>query len=155
MPVIATDADLLQLRARVHTPFLGPDDRSYEFRHPLLDRQENERLTILLNDAMSACGCNVGSMLMALSAAGSIVYYFLSGGALEDVTLRHWLNLAAMTIAGGVLGKTAGLVHARWKLIRLVRHAFSRIRRPTVLQSYHSPSPEEPWEESAAKPRNG
>jgi hypothetical protein len=154
MPIIATDADLLRLRARVRSVRLGPDDRNYEFHLPDLDERTNNRFTILLTDSMNACGCSTGSLLMALCAAGSTAYYFLTGGTLAGATLQDGLLFIGWAAGGAVLGKVIGLAHARWKMLRIVRYALTR--RPISHHPYQSLSQEEePWEESVAKPRNG
>lgn len=154
MPIIATDADLLRLRARLHSLRLGFDDRNYEFHLPYLDERTNNRFTILLNDSMNACGCSTGSLLMALCVAGSTAYYFLAGDTLGNATPQDGLLLIGWGATGAILGKIIGLAHARWKMLRIVRYALTR--RPISHQPYQSLSQEEEqWEESVAKPRNG
>ncbi len=152
MPVVATDADLLHLRARLHRMFLGAGDRRYEFRHPRLDQQENERLSLLTHSYMNECGCAFGSLFISLTAGASVVYYFSSGGTVDGITVRDLSLLVGLTVAGAIAGKILGLLLARIKMLRLVRHALELTRRP----HHHAPAQEKTsWEESAAKPRNG
>jgi hypothetical protein len=157
MPVVRTQEDLLHLRAHARRLFLGVPDRAFEFHVPSFDPQENKRLTVLFSAYINDCGCTVGSLFLALSAAGSLAYYFLTGGTLNGVSVQHWVLLVAITLVGAMAGKFLGLAYSRLKMLRLLRHALARVdNRRITHQFHHTPSPEEElWEDSAAKPRNG
>ncbi|HXF99232.1 MAG TPA: hypothetical protein VNL69_00540 [Bacteroidota bacterium] len=125
--VVETRQDLLRLRARLRRLSLGRGDRAYQFRLPEIPSRDNERLTLLLNGYIADCGCSLGSLFLALTAMGSITYYFFAGGTIEAASWREILLLLSVTAAGAIAGKVLGLAYARLKMLRLVHHALSLI----------------------------
>ena len=126
MTTIATHRELIELRNRLRKVSVRTGREEYTFRLPGVSEQENQRLGTLFNSYSRACGCNAGAFLMSMFSAGSLLYYFLiTGGTLAAATLQHWLWLAALAATGAMTGKFFGLLHARWKMIRLVDNAIS------------------------------
>lgn len=155
MTIIATYRDLVKLHHRLHKFSVRDWKEEYNFQLAGFSAEENERLGILLNSYSKECGCNAGSFIMSMSSIGSITYYFISGGTLAAAGLHHWLWLAAFAAAGALMGKLIGVLHARWKMIRLINNAISLNSRSINQLQYQNLQEKPSWEESAAKPRNG
>ena len=131
MITIATQEDLMYLRARLHRLSIGREDHEYTFLLPTLSQNENERFTMLMRQWLNECGCGIGSLFMILAVVVEILLWLFTGDKVISMTMRSlWWSFAAV-VAAAFVGKLFGLVVARWRMLRLVRRAAAS------LHSYH------------------
>lgn len=100
-----------------------------DFRFPELAPGQNRRFSILAAGYRRACGCASGGFLMTFTVVTMVVSYFLSGKALADITLREIVTFVGITALAALLGKLAGLLWARWRLLKLAITAQRAITR--------------------------
>jgi hypothetical protein len=107
---------------------LFSDFPEYTFNLPVLSEVENKELTRQVKNYTGECGCQTGSFLMSMIFIGSVAWYFISGNKFSEISFRDVLLLGGFTLAGAITGKVAGLISARWKLIKLSNELNEKIR---------------------------
>lgn len=91
----------------------------------------NQSLSALANGYRSACGCASSGFLMSVAAVSSVVFFFISGGTLSDISIPHALSFLSITVLAALSGKLLGLFWARWRLLRLAASMHNMIVRTT------------------------
>ena len=143
MRTITTHNEITELRNRIFTISSHIDNTEYEFRLQGLTEPQNKQLSILFNNYAHECGCNTGAFVMSAVFSILIVYYFLiAGQTFGDITWHHLIWLFISLISAAIIGKILGLLHARFKMTRLLDN-YSKNKEGLL------------WDESAVKSRNG
>ncbi len=124
---VASAADLHALKTTFR--YFASAPTQYEFALPALSAQENGHLGALMGSYAGECGCNSGSFVMTAGFVGIVINYFATGGRWADLEREQWLWLAGWTAAFALVGKAAGLLWARWRMIRLAGNTLDRISR--------------------------
>jgi hypothetical protein len=96
------------------------------FQLPALSQEWNQSFSALADSYQNACGCTSGSFLMSLAVVAAVGWFFLSGGQLTGITLTNLIFLVLITVFAALLGKVAGLLWARWKLLKLASEVYDR-----------------------------
>lgn len=112
---------------RAFTPTRQLPAVAFELRD--LPSERNRTISALANGYRSECGCSSGSFFLSAAVVASAPSYFLSGGHLSGIGLRHIAWLLAIAVTAALLGKLAGLVWARWQLIRLAARTCDAVFR--------------------------
>ncbi len=98
--------------------------------------QERRHWEALLNKYLSACGCAEGGLLALVSLGAYIVYIVMQPDSSESVWIRIGLGFGIACV-GAVLGKSVGLIRARWRLQRAVRRLRIAIDNAGQVSSAH------------------
>lgn len=93
--------------------------------------EQNQSFSALACDFKKACGCASGGFFMSVTAAAMVVYYFVSGSRLSNITLLQVLSFVGIAILAAFAGKLLGLLWARWRLLRLATRIQKMIFRVT------------------------
>lgn len=94
-------------------------------------------LTIFENDALSQGaedlrkygGNTLGGLLMRLMVLALPLGYFSSGGSVAELTLLHALSASGGIALAGLVGKSLGLLWARWRLLAMAARLHRRVVR--------------------------
>jgi hypothetical protein len=100
--------------------------------------EQNQGFSALAGSYQKACGCKSGSVFMSVTLVGMVLFHFLSGQPLSNITLTHVLSLVVITVLAALSGKLLGLLWARWRLLRLAastRNTLVSGGRPAVTKS--------------------
>lgn len=102
--------------------------KNYKFDLQGLTSEDNQNISNAVNHYNNACGCKTGGLLMSLTFCGTILFFFITDGALSTVTLGQLLWLIGLAIAGALMGKAIGILWSKWKLIQLSNELLNTIK---------------------------
>lgn len=133
-PLLVRDVESLrdwqrQLRVLTPTRLSG-----VTFALPELSPEENRSFSVAADSYRKACGCGTGASFMSAAVAGAVVWFFLADRRLSEIALRQVVYLIAIGAVAALSGKLLGLIHARWKLVKLTARALETVitRRSAV-----------------------
>lgn len=134
--------DLVSLRAwrrRLWNPFSRVRVPIIELRLPALTSAQNRHFSLLAAGFQRMCGCASGGLVMTI-AVGTMIGYFVTHHHLADVDLRHLVILVGSAVLAALVGKLAGLLWARQRLLAVVAlvityHASILARQPITAGS--------------------
>jgi len=98
-----------------------------DFRCPELAPEQNRSFSLLAAGYRRACGCASSGFLMTVGVVATVASYVMAGNHLTGLHLRHILTFVGITVFAAALGKLAGLLWARWRLLRLATTAHRAI----------------------------
>ena len=98
---------------------LNNELKTYAFNLPEFTTYENLNISKQVNYFNTACGCKSGGFVMSLTFITILCNFFISGGRFSAINLQQILYGIGITLLGALAGKTAGLLHAHWSLLKL------------------------------------
>ncbi|MEO7496061.1 MAG: hypothetical protein ABIT83_08715 [Massilia sp.] len=96
---------------------------------PELTIFENDDLSEQAQGLRQGRGNTLGRMLMSLMILLLPSLYFIEGGSVSQLTRLHLLQAAGGVALAGLVGKTLGLLSARWRLLSLAARLHRRVLR--------------------------
>lgn len=99
--------------------------------------EQNRSISALAESLRNACGCASSGLFMSVTVVAAVSSYFFSGHRFSDLRLVDVLMLIGATVIAAVCGKFAGVIWARFRLMRLatsVQETLIREKRPAVSQ---------------------
>ena len=91
------------------------------FALPALSRDQNRALSALAHEYRRACGCGSAGVAAGGAIVAATSTYFILGGQLDAIGVKHALGLIGITALALFAGKLFGLFWARWRLWGLAR----------------------------------
>ncbi|HEV2806449.1 MAG TPA: hypothetical protein VGW57_16105 [Chthoniobacterales bacterium] len=125
MKTVQSIDELLELKAARFGSFRPA--RKYQFELAELTPEENERLGVLINSYGAECGCKAGELLLGFGALLLVTLYFTGGGSFATLRWHSWVAFFCWLALFAVVGKTAGLLWARWKMDRLIARTLPKL----------------------------
>lgn len=86
---------------------------------PQIPPERARSLSALANGYRAECGCGASGFFMSIAVVSGVLSFFLSGHSLSGVGAGDLLSLAGVTVLAALAGKLAGLLWARWRLLRI------------------------------------
>ena len=124
VPAIGTRIDsiaaLTDARRRIPLLLNGPPP-PLQFAIPALSAEHNAALQERANRLYDACGCGTGATA-SLAALALYVVFAVTGGLGALGPIAATAVGAAVFFTAGLLGKVAGIAHARLRLRRMLLH---------------------------------
>ena len=120
MKLIKTYADLHYLHIRLYKYDVYRKLEKYKAAIPQWNEDENKRITEMINKYDRKYGRTSGIFTMVFVFLITLIIYFISQGTFANAGLYELIALCIFSLAGAVAGKLAGLVYARWQLIKFV-----------------------------------
>ena len=125
--VIRDPASLLTWRQQLRTLTRTRDLPAVLFQLPELSFEQNRSMSALARGHQKACGCTSGSFFMSVAVVTSVVSYFVSGRHVSSINLSQIVSLVGITVLAALSGKLAGLLWARWRLLRLATNMYDTV----------------------------
>lgn len=90
-----------------------------EFALPQLGTERNRSFSMLAEEYRTACGCQPAGLLMTVTAVGWVYMQFTDAETAANFRMLDLAAGAALSAGALLIGKTSGLLLARWRLFRL------------------------------------
>ncbi len=116
--LIASRADAARLRASLTWPVVRPPPALIAV--PALEGPKRLRAELALNAALRDCGCTAGSAVLIVAVLGYVALLRLAPAAAPSGAYA-WLAAVVVALVAGMVGKGAGLLLARARLLRRLR----------------------------------
>jgi hypothetical protein len=100
-----------------------------------LSDEQNRSISALAESLRNACGCASSGLFMSVTVVAAVSSYFISGNDSSSLGLVDVLALIGAVVLAALCGKLAGVIWARFRLVRLaasVRQTLVRGRPPAV-----------------------
>lgn len=116
---IADDTALGQWQKSLRRTFWSRDLPVVTFKLPQLSAPQNQSITSRARELRQACGCASSGFLMTMAVVCLAVAHFTSDSSSFLPTARESLVAIGCVLIAGALGKLAGILWARWRLLQL------------------------------------
>jgi hypothetical protein len=101
--------------------------KMYSFNLSELSFYENLKVTTEVDYYNTICGTRLGSILMKFTFLVIVISFFLSDVKFSDLTLYQVLSNMGIVVLAALIGKTIGLLQAKWNLIQISRSIQKRL----------------------------
>jgi hypothetical protein len=99
----------------------------YSFNLSELSFYENLKVTTEVDYYNTICGTRLGSILMKFTFLVIVIDFFLSDIKFSELTLYQVLSNMGIVVLAALIGKTIGLLQAKWNLIQISRSIQKRL----------------------------
>jgi hypothetical protein len=103
------------------------EGKMYSFNLSELSFYENLKVTTEVDYYNTICGTRLGSILMKFTFLVVLFSFFISDVKLSEITTYQVLSNAGVILLAALIGKTIGLIQAKWHLIQISRSIQKRL----------------------------
>lgn len=101
--------------------------KMYSFNLPELSFYENLKVTTEVDYYNTICGTKLGSILMKFTFLVIVASFFISDLKFSNLTISQLLSSAGIVFLAALIGKTIGMLQAKWHLIQISRSIQKRL----------------------------
>jgi hypothetical protein len=101
--------------------------KMYTFNLSELSFYENLKVTTEVDYYNTICGTRLGSILMKFTFLVIVISFFISDIKFSDITSYQLLSNAGIVLLAALIGKTIGMLQAKWHLIQISRSIQKRL----------------------------
>jgi hypothetical protein len=101
--------------------------KMYSFNLSELSFYENLKVTTEVDYYNTICGTRLGSILMKFTFLVIVISFFFSDIKFSDLTLYQVLSNMGIVVLAALIGKTIGVLQAKWNLIQIARSIQKRL----------------------------
>jgi hypothetical protein len=101
--------------------------KMYSFNLSELSFYENLKVTTEVDYYNTICGTRLGSILMKFTFLIVLASFFISDVKFSEITFYQLLSSIGIVLLAALIGKTIGMLQAKWNLIQISRSIQRRL----------------------------
>lgn len=106
---------------------LKNEAKMYSFNLSELSFYENLKVTTEVDYYTTICGTKLGSILMKFTLLVMVASFFISNVKFSELTTYQLLSSLGIVLFAALVGKTIGIVQAKWNLLQISRSIQKRL----------------------------